>query len=181
VETDRYEPSSTVDDYYLIVSRLIPYKRVDLAVQACTRLSLPLVVAGDGRDRARLEAMAGPTVRFAGRVPDDDLPDLLARCRAFIFPGMEDFGIAPVEAQAAGRPVIAYRGGGALDTEGETGLFFDAQTVENVMDANQRFEAMRFEAGACRRNAERFSRELFDRELAAFIEARYDEHVQAGR
>ncbi len=183
VETARFVPAGRTEDYYLVVSRLIPYKRVDLAVQACTRLDRPLIVAGDGRDRERLEAMAGPTVTFLGRVPDAELPDLMARCRAFIFPGLEDFGIAPVEAQAAGRPVIAYRGGGALDTvvEGETGLFFDRQSVDALCQALERFETLHFDPSRCRANAGRFDRAVFDRELAAFVEARYDEHVQAGR
>ena len=108
VDTQRFQPSATVEDYYLVVSRLIPYKRIDLAVQAATRLSLPLKVGGKGRDLDRLKEIAGPTVEFLGYVPDADLPDLMARCKAFIFPGLEDFGITPVQAQAAGRPVIAY-------------------------------------------------------------------------
>ncbi len=177
VETQRFEPASHVDDYFLIVSRHIPYKRVDLAVEACTRLGLRLLVGGDGRDRERLESLAGPTVTFVGRVADDDLPDLMARCKAFIFPGFEDFGIAPVEAQAAGRPVIAFRGGGALDIviEGETGLFFDEQTVESLCDALRRFDSMTFSPARCRANALRFDTTIFDRELAGFVEKRYDE------
>jgi len=177
VETARYEPSNRVDDYYLVVSRLIPYKRVDLAVQACSRLGLPLLVAGDGRDRERLERLAGPTVKFLGRVPDADLPDLMARCKAFIFPGFEDFGIAPVEAQAAGRPALAYRGGGALDTisEGETGLFFDEQTVESLQSALERLGGLSFSPARCRANALRFDVAVFDRELAGFVQKRYDE------
>lgn len=177
VDTGRYPPSAKVDDYFLVVSRLIPYKRIDLAVQACTRLGLPLLIAGQGRDRGRLEAMAGPTVKFLGRVPDEDLPDLMARCRAFIFPGLEDFGIAPVQAQAAGRPVIAFRGGGSLDTviEGQTGLFFNEQTVEALCDALIRLDGCTCSPDACCTNAARFDRSVFDRELAAFVEARYDE------
>ena len=180
VEVNRFEPASNHDDYFLIVSRLIPYKRVDLAVQACTALGLPLKIAGRGRDLDRLKALAGPTVEFLGYVPDEDLPDLVARCRAFIFPGLEDFGITPVEAQAAGRPVIAYRGGGALDTVGEgvTGVFFDEQTVESLSDALRRFAEMSFSPAACRANAERFDRAVFDRELATFVEARYDERAR---
>jgi glycosyltransferase involved in cell wall biosynthesis len=176
VETSRYRPVDQPGDYYLVVSRLIPYKRVDLAVAACTRLGLPLVVGGDGRDRERLEAMAGPTVTFLGRVPEADLPDLMARCKAFIFPGLEDFGIAPVQAQAAGRPVIAFRGGGALDTviEGETGLFFDKQTIESLSRTLECFDDMTFTPDHCRANAERFDVSVFDRELAAFVQKRYD-------
>lgn len=180
VEVDRFEPAPSHEDFYLVVSRLIPYKRVDLAVQACSALGLPLVVAGDGRDRERLEAMAGPSVEFRGRVPDDELKYLMAHCKGFIFPGLEDFGIAPVEAQAAGRPVIAYRGGGALDTviQGETGVFFDEQTVDSLGEALRRFEEMTFSPAACRANAERFDRAVFDRALASAVEARYDERAR---
>jgi glycosyltransferase involved in cell wall biosynthesis len=182
VDTARYQPAAQTGDYYLVVSRLIPYKRVDLAVQACTQTGRRLLVAGTGRDRARLEAMAGPTVEFLGWVPDDDLPDLLAHCRAFLFPGLEDFGIAPVEAQAAGRPVLAFRGGGALDTvaEGQTGLFFDEQRVESLIDALDRFEEMAVDPARCRANAERFSLAVFNRELTAFVSARYDERRSGG-
>ena len=118
--------------YFLSLGRLIPYKRVDLAVAARTRMRLPLLVGGDGRDRARLERMAGPTVKFLGRVPEADLPALLAGCRAFIFPGLEDFGIAPVQALAAGRPVVALAGGGALDIvdDGANGVLFRSPEVE---------------------------------------------------
>ncbi len=181
VETERYSVATRPDDYYLVVSRLVPYKRIDVAVQACTRLGLPLLVAGEGRDRERLETMAGPTITFLGRVSDEDLPDLLARCKAFIFPGLEDFGIAAVEAQAAGRPVIAFRGGGALDTvvEGKTGIFFDQQTVDSLCSVLEVFEELSFDPVRIRRNAERFDRAVFKRELAAFVQARYDEHQKA--
>jgi glycosyltransferase involved in cell wall biosynthesis len=172
VDTRRYAPSSIVDGYCLVVSRLVPYKHVSLAVEACSMLGLPLLVAGEGRDRARLEGMAGSTVEFLGRVPDRDLPDLMARCRVFLFPGLEDFGIAPVEAQAAGRPVIAYRGGGALDTivEGETGIFFDEQTPEALCDALRRLADMRFDPGVIRANAERFDVAHFVNDLTRFVE-----------
>ena len=112
VDTSRFQPSGVHEGYYLIVSRLIPYKRIDLAVRAFNELERPLVIAGDGRDREALEALAGPTVSFLGYVPDENLPRLFARCRAYILPGVEDFCIAPVQAQAAGRPVIAYGAGG---------------------------------------------------------------------
>ena len=181
VDTQRFDVSVQPEDYFLVVSRLIPYKRVDLAVQACTELDLPLIVCGSGRDHERLESMAGPTVTFKGRVSDDELPSLMARCKAFIFPGLEDFGIAPVEAQAAGRPVIAFRGGGALDTivEGKTGLFFDNPNVKDLCLALNQFADMRFSPDECRQNASRFESELFKRELAGFIEKRYDDHRKA--
>ncbi len=158
-------------DYYLAGGRLIPYKRVDLAVQAFNQLGLPLLIYGDGRDRASLQALAGPNVTFLGRVSSERLIDLYQHCRAFVFPGLEDFGIAPLEAQAAGRPVIAYGGGGALDTiiDGETGVLFAEQTVQSLIDAVRRCETAQFSPAACRRNAERFSLDRFRRELMNFV------------
>ncbi len=172
VHTERFTPSHNHDDYFLIVSRLIPYKRIDLAVQAFNELGLPLWIGGDGRDRQSLEAMAGPNVRFLGRVPDEEMGSLLAHCRAFIFPGLEDFGIAPVEAMAAGRPVIAYAGGGALDSvvEGVTGTFFREQTPESLADAVRRLDDAAFDPLAIRAHAEQFDATLFKSRLQAFIE-----------
>lgn len=177
VDTGRFRPAEggPQGDYYLIVSRLIPYKRIDLAVQAFSRLKRRLIVVGDGRDRMQLEQLAGPTVEFKGRLPWDDVVELMANCRAFLFPGFEDFGIAPVEAQAAGRPVIAFAKGGALDTviEAETGLFFREQTVESLIEAIERFETMSFEPSAARLNAEKFSNERFKQKLSQFIEEKW--------
>lgn len=172
VDTARFQPSATVDDYFLIVSRLIPYKRIDLAVQAATRLNLPLKIGGRGRDMERLQSMAGPTVEFLGYVPDDDLPDLMARCKAFIFPGLEDFGITPVQAQAAGRPVIAYGGGGALDTvlPGSTGEHFEALTVDSLAAVLQNFDASRYDPRAIRAHAERFDSRVFQQQLASYVD-----------
>ena len=172
VDTERFVPSGQVDDYYLIVSRLVPYKRVDLAVQACSRLGRPLVVVGDGRDRASLQAMAGPSVTFSGRLPDHDVADLMARCRALLFPGVDDFGITPVQAMAAGRPVIAYAAGGALDTvvEGQTGLFFREPAPEALGAAVEQFETLAFDPARIRRHAEQFGRPLFEQQLTAYIE-----------
>jgi glycosyltransferase involved in cell wall biosynthesis len=174
VETRRFHPSPEQDDYYLIVSRLIPYKRIDLAVRAFNQLERPLVIAGDGRDRGALEALAGPSVSFLGYVPDEELPELFARCRAYILPGEEDFCIAPVQAQAAGRPVIAYGAGGALDTviAGETGTFFDDQTPDALAQTVRAFDSSTIDADACRVNAERFSAEVFREKLHRFLRER---------
>jgi glycosyltransferase involved in cell wall biosynthesis len=160
-------------DYFLIVSRLIPYKRIDLAVQAFNELELPLWIAGDGRDRASLEAMAGPNVRFLGRVSDEELCQLMAGCRAFVFPGVEDFGIAPVEAMAAGQPVIAYAGGGALDTvvEGITGVFFHEQTATSLAKAVRRLDGMTFDGATIRAHAEQFDVSAFKAGLREFLQA----------
>jgi glycosyltransferase involved in cell wall biosynthesis len=154
------------------VARLVPYKRVDLAVQAASRLGRRLVVVGDGSERRRLEALAGPTVEFLGRRGDDEVAELLARCRAFLFPGWEDFGIAPVEAQAAGRPVIAYGRGGAAETvvDGATGVLFEEQTVDSLAEAMLRADGIAFDPATCRRNAERFGSDVFRAQLGAAIE-----------
>jgi glycosyltransferase involved in cell wall biosynthesis len=167
VDTERFQPSNRREDYYLIVSRLVPYKRIDLAVQAFNRLELPLVVAGDGRDRQALEALAGPTITFLGYVPDEALPALFARCQAYVLPGIEDFCIAPVQAQAAGRPVVAYGAGGALDTviAGETGAFFHEQTPQALAEAVRAFNPGAVDPDACLANAERFAVPVFEEKL----------------
>lgn len=164
-------------DEYLVVSRLVPYKRIDLAVAACSELGLPLTVISDGRDRARLEGLAGPTVRFLGRVSDAEMHAALASCRAFIFPGEEDFGIAPVEAMAAGRPVIAYAGGGALDTvvDGVTGRLFYPQNVTALEDRLKTFDPTDFDPRTIRDHAMRFDTRCFQEAIAAYVERAWDE------
>jgi glycosyltransferase involved in cell wall biosynthesis len=166
IEVDAFQPSDEVDDYFLVVSRLIPYKRVDLAIEACNRLKLPLKIAGDGRSRAALERLAGPTIEFLGKVDDATRARLYARCRALIFPGEEDLGLTPIEAQAAGRPVIALGKGGTLETirEGETGVFFAEQTVDSLVEALARFDQSAFDSRQIRQHA----RDTFD--LAVFRE-----------
>ena len=174
VDTDRFMLASNghTQDYYLIVSRLIPYKRIDLAVRAFNQLGLPLWIAGDGRDRESLEAIAGPSVRFLGRVPDEELADLMAGCRAFVFPGLEDFGIAPVQAMAAGRPVIAFEGGGATDyvLEGVTGAFFREQTPEALTEAVRTFDATSVDPPVIRAHAQKFDTGVFKTQLWAFVQ-----------
>jgi len=172
VETGRFAPAEDQGDYYLLVSRLIPYKRIDLAMRAFTELGLPLWIGGSGRDQTSLEAIAGPNVRFLGYIPDDELGELLAHCRAFIFPGLEDFGIAPVQAMAAGRPVIAYAGGGALDyvVESITGTFFHEQTAESLADAVRGFDAAAFDPAAIRAHAAQFDVSVFKSKTKAFIQ-----------
>ncbi len=176
VDVKRFAVSTRRENYFLIVSRLIPYKRIDLAVRACSKLGLPLRIVGSGRDEQSLRALAGPTVQFLGRLSDEQVREQLAGCRAFIFPGEEDFGIAPVEAQACGKPVIAYAGGGALSTvvEGVTGLFFRAQTVESLEDALMRFRDEMFDPYTIRRHAEQFDTALFAERLASFVSSRYN-------
>jgi glycosyltransferase involved in cell wall biosynthesis len=185
VETDRFQPvpAAVVEDYYLIVSRLIPYKRIDLAVQACSELGLPLKVGGRGRDMDKLKAMAGPTVEFLDFVPDDELPGLMARCKAFLFPGLEDFGITPVQAEAAGRPVIAYRGGGALDTviPGVTGELFGEQTVESLKAVLQDFDASKYDPARIREHALQFDVKLFNAQISGYVERAWEAFQQGDK
>ncbi len=171
VDVDFLTPSGEPEDFYLIVSRLVPYKRVDVAVEAFNRLDRPLVIAGDGPQRARLQADARPHIRFVGEVSDAVLRGYYRRCRALVFPGEEDFGLVPVEAQACGRPVIAYGRGGALETvvPGVTGFFFEEQSPEALAAAVRAADAMRFERSAIRAHAERFSQQRFTREIAGFV------------
>jgi glycosyltransferase involved in cell wall biosynthesis len=176
VEVERISPNGLpADDFYLVVSRLVGYKRVDLAVQACNRLGRRLIVVGTGPEAARLRSLAGPTVQFAGALPDAEIAGLYARCKAFLFPGLEDFGIAPVEAQAAGRPVVAFAQGGARETvlDGATGLLFTEQTVDSLADAMLRLDAAPMAPLACRTNAERFSAEKFRTQMAAAVTGAY--------
>lgn len=170
VDTKRFspDPAVPVGDFYLIVSRLIPYKRVDLAVRAFRELPQErLIVVGSGRARTALEAMAGPNVSFLGWQPGHRILELMRGCKAFLFPGLEDFGITPVEAMSTGRPVIAFRGGGALDTviPGKTGEFFDLQTPESLRHAIENLEIHAYDPAECRSQAQRFSRESFRRRM----------------
>lgn len=177
VDTARFQPAGTVGDYFFVLSRLIPYKRIDLAVQAATRLNLPLKVGGRGRDLERLRALAGPTVEFLGYVPDEDAPHLMAESRAFLFPGLEDFGITPVQAQAAGRPVIAFRGGGALDTviPGMGGVLFDEQTVDSLAAAMQTFDPSAYDPAAMRAHALQFGSAAFAQQITGYVERAWAE------
>lgn len=180
VDTARFQPVplDAVEDYYLIVSRLVPYKRIDLAVQAATDMGFPLKIAGSGRDLDRLRALAGENVEFLGYVPDGALPLLMAKCKALLFPGLEDFGIAPVQAQAAGRPVIAYKGGGALDTvvPARTGEFFNEATVDSLKYVWRFFDAEAYDPESIRRHALRFDTAVFRQRISAFVEQAWLAH-----
>lgn len=178
VDTARFRPGNRTDEFLLVVGRLVPYRRIDLAVRACTEMGLPLKVVGEGRARPQLEMAAGPTVEFLGRLPDEEVADLMQRCRALVWPGLEDFGITPIEAQASGRPVVAFAGGGSLETivDGETGLLFPEQTVDSLKDALRRLEHSRFDGDTLRRSALRFDKSVFQQKLR-----RYVEEVASGR
>ncbi|HZX40514.1 MAG TPA: glycosyltransferase, partial [Myxococcaceae bacterium] len=160
--------------YFLWLGALAPYKRVDLAVEAFRRTGHVLWIAGDGQDARLLRSGLPPNVRWLGQVADAEVPELYRGARALVFPGEEDFGIAPLEALASGRPVIALRRGGALETlTPETGLFFDAPTPEALIDALGRFEAFErhFQPAAARARAELFSEERFRSAFRSKVEA----------
>ena len=177
-------PLAGPEDFYLVVSELVGYKRNDLAVDACTRLGRRLVVIGTGPQRADLRRRAGRTVRLLGWQTDDVVRDHLRRCRALLFCGQEDFGMVPVEAQAAGRPVLAYRAGGALETvvEGRTGWFFDRQEVGGVVEAIQRFEAdgMAADPIGIQEHAQQFSVARFRDRFRAFFDWCLEHHRGGG-
>ena len=164
VDTERMSPTPLPHDGYLLVlSRLLPYKRVDLALEAARRLGIRAVVAGDGPDRRRLEALAGPETEFLGRVSDEQVPDLYAGAAAFFLGGEEDFGITPLEANAAGRPVVAYGSGGALETvrDGETGVLFSDQTPEDATRDLERALRIPWSPERLAAHAERFNATTF--------------------
>ncbi|MCK4414589.1 MAG: glycosyltransferase [Candidatus Eisenbacteria sp.] len=170
VDTERFTPDPAVarEDFYLVISALVPYKRIDLAIAAAGRLGRPLVVIGRGVERKRLEALAGPAVRFLGWQDQAAMVDALRRARALIFPGEEDFGIVPLEAMACGTPVVAYGAGGALETvvDGETGVFFDEQEADSLAGALQRLAGLQLSPALGRQRALQFSREVFRRRIA---------------
>jgi glycosyltransferase involved in cell wall biosynthesis len=169
-------------DAYVCVSALTPYKRVDVAVEACTRLGHRFDVIGTGPELARLRRRAGPTVRFLGWQPDDVVRQAVARCRAFLFPGEEEFGIAPLEASAAGRPVIAFGRGALTETvvDGVTGLFFREQTVDAVIDALERATVTGWSPEKIRSHALRFGEDAFRAEMGAFVAAAHARGPEVG-
>ena len=160
-------------DAYLVFGRLVPYKRVDVAIRACERLGRRLIVAGAGRDLDRLRRLSGPTTEFVGHVPGDHVPGLFARARALLFPGLEDFGIVPVEAQAAGLPVVAYGAGGVRDSviDGRTGVLYADPSVEGLCEGIERFESMTFDDREVRANATRFAPDRFAQEFGDLLDS----------
>ncbi len=183
VETSRYQPvpPTEVGEHFLVVSRLIGYKRVDLVIDACNRLGAALHIVGDGPELGALRKKAGPTIRFLGRLSDSEVADEYARCRALVFAGEEDFGLTPLEAMASGRPVVAYGAGGALESvvEGKTGLFFPEQTVDSLASALADLRQMTFAPEALRAHALCFDLAVFQRRLREFVAIALAEHRQA--
>lgn len=167
------ENDKKTENYFLVVSRLEPvsYKKIDLAINVCNELKLPLKIIGIGKGEAKLKELAGPTVEFLGQLTDEKLSYYYKNCKALIFPGLEDFGLVMVEAQAFGKPVIAFRGGGALDIikEGITGEFFDKQSTSSLRNVLAKFNDSSYNSKLCRENAERFSFQRFEKDFREFI------------
>jgi glycosyltransferase involved in cell wall biosynthesis len=171
IDVNRFHPSPEQEDYYLVLARLVPSNRIDLAIEACSLVGRRLVVIGEGRDRARLIAKAGPTVKFLTQPSDDEVEHYAARCRALIIPGAEGFGMAPLEIAAAGRPTIAYRDGRAVETiiDGVTGSFFDRQEPGELARSIRRFERQEWSAKVLRRHAEGFGIDIFQSRFLQFL------------
>ncbi len=180
VDIEKYRPGGQKKDYYLIVSQLVSYKRIDLAVRAFNKLGKELIIIGKGPELNKLKREAGPNIRFHGWIENSELARYYAEAKAFVFPGEEDFGITPVEAQACGTPVIGFGRGGLLETviDGKTGVFFERQEPENIIDAVKRFESSEnsFDKKDIRDNAVRFGKEVFEERFKGFAESSYKEH-----
>jgi glycosyltransferase involved in cell wall biosynthesis len=187
VQLERFAPASQRGDYYLMVGAFAPNKRVHHAVEAFTRLGRPLKIVGTGQDEARCRALAGPSIEFLGERGDAEIAALYAGATGFVFPGVDDFGITPLEAQASGTPAIALAQGGALETvTPETGLLYSPRTgqspVEALVEAVRTFEAerSRFTEAACMANARRFGREVFKARVTAAFEETWAAYQEGG-
>lgn len=180
VNVNHFYISEKREDYFLMVGRLIAYKRHDIAIEAFNRLQLPLKIIGRGPELRRLKKMAGPTIEFLGRVAEEDLPAYYAKCQGFIFPQEEDFGIVAIEALASGRPLVAYRGGDIAEhlEEGKTGVFFDEQTPEAIVRAMKNFRATDYDPHSIRPQALPFDKELFKTKIRAYIEKALEKHLR---
>jgi len=180
VNVDRFFLAEEKEDYFLIVGRLIAYKRHDIAIEAFNRLKLPLKIIGRGPEMERLKRMAGPTIEFLGRVPEEDLPKYYAKCRGFVFPQEEDFGIVAIEAMASGRPLIAYRAGDIVEhlEEGKMGVFFDEQTPEAIVSAVGRFRDEDYDPAYIREKSLPFDKERFKATIKDYVENALAEHLK---
>lgn len=177
VDIDRLSPNGReAEDFYVVFSRFVPYKKIDLAIKACKELNKKLVVIGDGEQRDYLKSLGNENITFTGRISDEEVKDYLQRCKAMIFCAEEDFGIVPLEAQACGRPVIAYRKGGVLETviDEVTGVFFDKQEVESIVKAIEKFEKLNLDTQRIHRHALKFSRERFKNEIRGVVQKNED-------
>lgn len=182
VSAENFYISDERGDYFLMVGRLLAYKRFDIAIRAFNELGLKLKIIGRGPELERLRGMAGPNIEFLGRVPDDQLPKYYARCLAFIFPQEEDFGIVAIEAMASGRPVIAFRGGDIPEhmEEGKSGIFIEKQTPKDIIDAVRKFKDEDFDPQYIRKQVLKFDKEIFKAKVKAYIEEEYKKHKETG-
>ncbi|NQU16561.1 MAG: glycosyltransferase [Candidatus Saganbacteria bacterium] len=171
IETKTFSPDKNNKNYFLIVSRLLGYKRIDIAIEAFSRLGLPLKIVGDGPARKTLKKSASLNIEFLGLVDDVELKRLYSECRALLFTGEEDFGMVPLEGAASGRPTIAYKRGGALETivDQKTGLFFKEQSVDSLLDAVARFEKISFDRDFVRKHAQKFDKIVFREKIIGFL------------
>ncbi|MCK5332844.1 glycosyltransferase [Candidatus Parcubacteria bacterium] len=177
VSMDNFGIASDVDDYFLMTGRALPYKRFDIAIEAFNKLGLPLKIIGKGPEIDKLKKIAKSNVEFLGYLDDQETSSYFSRCRAFIFPPEEDFGITPLEAMASGRPVIAFGGGGALETvvQDKTGMFFSEQTAESIIDVVKKFDSEKFNPEEIRAHAMKFDKAIFKEKIKNFIEDKYEE------
>ncbi len=178
VSAEKFHISKNAKDYYLMIGRALPYKRFDIVVKAFNELKFPLKIIGKGPEMNKLKKYANSNVEFLGYLNDEEISNYYSKCKAFIFPPEEDFGITPLEAMASGRPVIAFRGGGALETvvENKTGLFFNKQTPQSIINVIKDFDSRKFNPKEIRDHALEFDRELFKKKIKKFIEEEYANH-----
>jgi glycosyltransferase involved in cell wall biosynthesis len=178
VDVERFYVNNQLGEYYLVVSRLVSYKRVDLAIEACERMGRKLKIVGVGPEQPFLEQKTSKYTEFLGFVPDEELPAIYAGARALLFPQEEDFGITPLEAAAAGKATIAYGAGGALETvlSGKTGMFFEEQTVESLIKIMREFEKMKFNPAEIRKHAQNYGRNVFLRKMEEAVHTQWDAH-----
>jgi glycosyltransferase involved in cell wall biosynthesis len=170
--------AASAADYFLVVSRLTPYKKVDLAIKACNQLKENLVIVGSGREQASLKKLSGPTIRFTNQISDDQLVYLYQNCQALIMPQEEDFGIVALETQAAAKPVISFYKGGATETviPGQTGIFFKNQTVDSLIKAVKQFKTYSWDKKAIRSQAKKFDIKIFKQKIKTYVEAEWLKH-----
>ena len=179
VDVKAFYPSNKLaDNYFLMVGRLLPYKRFDIAIKAFNNLELPLKIIGNGPEAKKLKRMANWNIEFLGELNADRLREYYQNCQALIFPQEEDFGIVALEAMACGKPLIAYRGGGALESikDGETGIFFDEQTIDSLVEAVKNFKLKKFNSKKIRQHALKFDKEIFKKKIKDFVEKSYYEN-----
>lgn len=175
VDVDSFSIGRNQEDYFLAVGRLMSYKKFDIVIEAFNRLGLPLKIIGRGPELERLKKDARPNVEFLGRVSDEKLIHYYSNCRAFVFPQEEDFGLVAIEAMACGRPIIAYRGGDIAEhmEEGKSGVFFEKQSVEDVIGAVERFQKLSFLPAKIRESVLKFDKGLFKKKISAYLEEQY--------